>query len=149
MRRKGAKDLDPDVAKVFHRLVAQLLYISKRSRPDPAPAVPFLTTRVCKPNEDEWKKLRMVIEYLKQTINLPLVLKVDKSKPDVWSIDAAYVVHSDCKSHTGASFTMGWGSFVSFSCKQKLNCKSSCEAELIAVDDIIGHVLRLRHFLLA
>ena len=104
---------------------------------------------MCKPNEDDWKKLRMVIEYLKQTINLPLVLKVDKSKPDVWSIDAAYAVHSDCKSHSGASFTIGWSSFVSFSCKQKLNCKSSCEAELIAVDDFIGHVLRLRHFLLA
>ena len=81
--RKEAKDLDPENAKIFHRLVAQLLYISKRSRPDLAPAVPFLTTRVCKPNEDDWEKLRMVIEYLKQTLDLPLVLRVDKSKPDV------------------------------------------------------------------
>ena len=63
--RKESKDLDPDNAKIFHRLVAQLLYISKRSRPDLAPSVPFLTTRVCKPSEDDWKKLRMVIEYLK------------------------------------------------------------------------------------
>lgn len=81
---------------MFHRLVAQLLYISKESRADLAPAVPFLTTRVCKPNEDDWKRLRMVIEYLKQTINLPLILNVDKSKPDVWSIDAEYAVHADC-----------------------------------------------------
>ena len=108
-------------------MVAQLLYISKRSRPDLAPSVPFLTTRVCKPSEDDWKKLRMVIEYLKQTKDLPLILKVDKTKPDAWSIDAAYVVHADCKIHTGESFTMGHGSFLSISCKQKTNCKSSCE----------------------
>ena len=147
--RKEAKDLDPENAKIFHRLVAQLLYISKRCRPDLAPSVPFLTTRVSKPTEDDWKKLRMVIEYLKQTVDLPLILKVDKTKPDVWSIDAAYAVHADCKSHTGGSFTMGSGSFFSISCKQKTNCKSSCEAELVAVDDCIGSVLRIRHFLLA
>ena len=40
--RKEAKDLDPENAKIFHRLVAQLLYISKRCRPDLAPSVPFL-----------------------------------------------------------------------------------------------------------
>ena len=44
---------------------------------------------------------------------------------------------------------MGSGSFLSISCKQKTNCKSSCEAELVAVDDCIGSVLRVRHFLLA
>ena len=74
-----------------------------------------------------------------------LILKIDKTKPDVWSIDAAYAVHADCKSHTGGSFTMGHGSFLSISCKQKSNCKSSCEAELVAVDDCIGSVLRVRH----
>ena len=69
--KKEAKDLDPENAKIFHRLAAQLLYISKRSRPDIAPSVPLLTTRVSKPTEDDRKKLRMVIEYLKQTIDLP------------------------------------------------------------------------------
>ena len=142
--RKGAKDLDPENAKIFHRLVAQLLYISKRSNLTYAPSVPFLTTRVCKPSEDDWKKLRMVIEYLKQTIDSPLILKVDQTKPDVWSIDVAYAVHADCESHTGGSFTMRHGSFLSISCKQKTNCKSSCEAELITVDDCIGSVLRVR-----
>ena len=44
---------------------------------------------------------------------------------------------------------MGHGIFLSISCKQKTNCKSSCEAELVAVDDRIGSVLRVRHFLLA
>ena len=109
-------------------MVAQLLHISKRSRPDLAPSVHFLTTRVWKPSADDWKKLRMVIEYLDQTTNLPLILEVDKAKSDIWSIDAAYSVHADCKRHTVEAFTMGHGSFLSISCKKKTNCKSSCEA---------------------
>ena len=44
---------------------------------------------------------------------------------------------------------MGKGDFFIVSYKQKHNSKSSTEAELIAVDDCIGHVLRTRHFLLA
>ena len=95
------------VPRMFHRLVAQLLYISKRSRPYFPPIVPFLTYRVCKTGEDDWKKLRMVIEYLKQTVDMHLGLRVVKSKLDDLFIDAAYVVHTDCKSHTGASYTMG------------------------------------------
>ena len=80
---------------------------------------------------------------------MPLILKGDRKKPPTWSIDAVYSVHGDCKSHTGASFTMGAGSVFTVSCKQKVNTKSSTEAELVAVDDCIGHVLRIRHFLLA
>ena len=147
--RKEAKSLDPEHAATFHRVVALLLYVSKRARPDLAPAVPFLTTRVINPTEDDWKKLRNVIEYLRDTKDLALTLQVDKTKPDVWSVDAAYAVHADCRSHTGATYTMGKGSFMSISCKQKTMTKSSCEAELVAVDDVIGHILRLRHFLLA
>lgn len=44
--RKEANGIDPENAEVFHRLVAQLLYFSKRSEPDLAPTVPLLTTRV-------------------------------------------------------------------------------------------------------
>ena len=74
---------------------------------------------------------------------------MDKTKPDAWSIDAAYALHFDYKSHTGASFIMEQCSFLSISYKKKTNCKSSCEAELVVVDDCIWNVLRVRHFLLA
>ena len=50
--RNDAVPLDEERSKLCHRLVAQLLYIMERTRPDIAPAVPFLTTRVSKPTKD-------------------------------------------------------------------------------------------------
>ena len=63
-------------------------------------------------------------------------------------MDAAYSVHDDCKGHTGCLLTLGKGSLHTVSCKQKINSKISTEAELIAVDECIPHILRIRHFLL-
>ena len=64
-------------------------------------------------------------------------------------MDAAYGVYGDCKGQSGGSFTMGKGSIHTVSCKQKINTKSSTEAELVAVDDCLGHAIWMRHFLLA
>jgi len=57
--------------------------------------------------------------------------------------------HPDMKSHTGIYMTLGKGATYTTSCKQKLNTKSSTEAELVAVDDAMGQVLWTRHFLAA
>ena len=51
------------------------------------------------------------------------------------------------KSHTGIYMMLGKGATYTASCKQKLNTKSSTEAELVAVDDAMGQVLWTRHFL--
>jgi hypothetical protein len=56
-------------------------------------------------------------------------------------VDAAFAVHPDFKSHTGATMTMGDGAITSVSRKQKLNTRSSTAAEIVAVDDVIGSVL--------
>jgi hypothetical protein len=45
--------LDDEKKKEFHSTVAQLLYLSKRTRPNILTAVSFLTTRVQKPNIDD------------------------------------------------------------------------------------------------
>ena len=59
------------------------------------------------------------------------------------------MVHPDMKSHTGINMTIGKGATYTGSCKQKLNTKSSTEAKLVAVDDAMGQVLWIRHFLSA
>ena len=63
MDEKGKK-LDKRRVELFHRYVAKLLFISKRGRPDIQTAVAFLTTRVQFPDEDDWKKLLRMLQFL-------------------------------------------------------------------------------------
>jgi len=139
--------LSIDDAELFHRLVARLLFASKRGRPDIQVCVAFLCTRVKAPTEEDYKKLVYVISYLKNTIHLPLVVGADDSGTMIWNIDASYAVHPDCRSHTGASLTLGHGSLLSLSTKQKINTKSSTEAELVGVDDAMTFIMWMKHFI--
>ena len=52
----------------------------------------------------------------------------------------------DMKSHTGAVLTLGQGALLSFSSKQKINTKSSTEAELVGVDDAMSFVVWVKQF---
>ena len=53
------------------------------------------------------------------------------------------------KSHTGATLTFGKGVIKAISAKQKVNTRSSTEAELVAADDTIGAIEWTKHFLQA
>ena len=59
----------------------------------------------------------------------------------MWYVDAAFAVHTDFKSHTGAVMTFGQGAIQSLSRKQKLNTKSSTDAELVGADDAAVMIL--------
>ena len=65
-----------------------------------------------------------------------------------WWVDASFGVHPDLCSHTGATMSVGRGSTYSVSRKQKLNTRSSTEAELVRVNDAMSLVLWTRLFLL-
>ena len=52
-----AEKLSEDQASKYHHLVAKILYLAKRARPDLLLAVSFLCTRVTAPDVDDWKKL--------------------------------------------------------------------------------------------
>jgi Reverse transcriptase (RNA-dependent DNA polymerase) len=115
-----SEKLSPVRSELFHRLVAKLLYLSKRSRPDIQLAVAFLTTRVSCSTEEDWLKLHRVLLYLKGTLDLTLILGADSlTKMESW-VDAAYAVHPDMRSHTGGVISFGRGSVISKSIKQKL-----------------------------
>lgn len=126
---EGSLLLNNNKADIFHQTIAQQLFASKRARPDIQVCVAFLCTRVKSPTEEDYRKLAKVITYLSETIHLPLVIGSDGSGNMTWNVDASYAVHPDCRSHTGASLTLGNGSVLSLSSKQKVNTKSSTEAE--------------------
>jgi hypothetical protein len=139
--------LDEEDGNYFHTMTAKLLFLSKRARPDIQQAVAFLTTRVKKADTDDYKKLARVIKYLRAEPHLPLTLEADDTRIMKWWVDASFAVHPDMKSHTGATASLGRGSVYSASTRQKLNTKSSTEAELVAVDDVMPMVLWTRYFL--
>jgi hypothetical protein len=87
------------------------------------------------------------MKYLRGTNNLILSLEADKMHVIKWHVDASFAVHPDMKSHTGATMSLGKGSAYATSKPQKLNTKSSTEAELVGVDDVMAQVLWTRYFL--
>ena len=76
-----------------------------------------------------------VLGHIGDTIFLPLSLGWDETGNTHWCIDASFAVHDNMRSHAGAVMTLGKGAALSPSTKQKLNTKSSTEAELVGVDD--------------
>ena len=65
-----------------------------------------------------------------------------------WWIDASFAVHADYKSHTGACLSFGRGCPVNISSKQKINTRSSTEAELVSINDAMALVLWCRLFIM-
>ena len=127
--------------------MAKLLYLAKRGRSDILLAVSFLTTRVSCSTDQDWLKLRRILQYLNGTPALFLTLGADSlTKLNTW-VDAAYAVHQDMRSHTGAAISMGTGAFTCKSTKQKLNTKSSTEAEVVGASDFLPTTIWARMFL--
>jgi hypothetical protein len=139
--------LNKDEAELFHHVVAQLLFLCKRARPDIQTAVSFLCTRVQAPDCDDYKKLARVIKYLRGTTDMPLTLEADNTRIMRWWVDASYGVHADMKSHTGGVLSLGKGAVYGTSTRQKLNTKSSTEAELVGVNDVLPQALWTKYFL--
>ena len=82
-------------AKYFHRIVAMMLYITKRAWPDTALAIDFLTTQVRELDVKDWRKWAHLITYLKCTCELPLVLIAKSTGVLHWYVDALYTTHHD------------------------------------------------------
>ena len=139
--------LGKEKADIFHSVTAKLLYLEKRARPDIETAVAFLTTRVMAPNHDDWKKLRRVLLYLKCTLDDVRVLGCDDLHHVFMWVDAAFAVHPNMRSQTGGAMSMGWGLIHGKSSKQKLNTKSSTEAELVGVSEYIPYNIWLLNFM--
>ena len=108
-----AEILSENKAQEFHHITAQLLFLSVCARRDIQVAIAFLTTRVKKPNIDDWGKLKRVLKYLKGTKYMKLHLSIDDLSKIMWWVDVSDKTHKDCKGHTGAMMPLGGGAVIS------------------------------------
>jgi hypothetical protein len=144
---EDSPDLDSDKREIFHSITAKLLYVSQRARSDIAPTITFLCTRVSCSTQQDWLKLRRLLQYLNDSIHEPCILGADNLSSLMTWVDASYAVHSDMKSHTGGALSLGCGAIMCKSTKQKLNTKSSTEAETVGASDYLPNTIWARMFL--
>ena len=144
---ESSPKLSDEMSDYFHRVTARFLFAAKRARPDIQVAVAFLYTRVKCLTESDYHKLRRLVKYIPMSIHLHLIIRWDQSGELVWSVDASFAVHKDVRSHTGGCLSLGTGSLISMSMKQKLNTKSSTESELVGCDDCMNFMVWVKLFL--
>ena len=123
-------------------LVMSAMFAAKRTRPEILPPVCILASRVQTPTQHDMKCLMRVYEYLNGSLHLGLRFKPEKIELCYW-IDASYNLHADSRGHTGIVVTVGRNNAPIYvrSQKQKLNTRSSTEAELVAADEGVLHLL--------
>ena len=62
-------------------------------------------------------------------------------------VDASFAIHANKRSHTGGTISFGVGVVHAKSSKQKLNTKSSTEAELVGVSKYLPYHIWILNFL--
>jgi hypothetical protein len=139
--------LPQDESEAFHSTVAKLLFVSLRGRPDIILAVSFLCTRVSKSTSQDQRKLQRLLEYINGSLDLILTIGADNLHSIRTWVDASYAVHPDLKSHTGGVMSLGTGGLLCKSFKQKLNTKSSTEAELVGASDYLTNTIWTKMFM--
>jgi len=142
-----AEPLNEEEKAWFHTTVAKAYYLGKRVRPETLAALAFLVTRVSSPTQQDKAKLIRLLQYLNGTRKLGLTLGGDQDITIMASVDASYGVHGDFKSHTGCVIGVGRGVIYAKSGKQRINTKSSTEAELVGLSDMIGQITWTRNLL--
>ena len=78
---------------------------------------------------------------------MKLYLRADSLNMIQWWFDVLYGTHWYFKSHTGEVMLMGAGEIMIFSRKQKLNIRSSTEAELVGISYSLGLMMCNKYFM--
>ena len=82
--------VDQKRAQLFHIYVAKTLFLRKPARPDLQIAAAFLTTRVKGLNEDKYKKLIRMMQFIQATKDDCLTLSANSLHTVRWWVDASY-----------------------------------------------------------
>ena len=142
-----SKELPKAERELFHTFVAKGLFLCMRGRPDIQPAIALLATRVRNPTDQDNEKLERLLGYLMATEEDVIRLKINPEAGIKWYVDASFAVHNDMRSHTAAVMTLGEGAIYATCTKQKINTRSSTEAELVSMDNVLAKVLWIKRLI--
>ncbi len=123
------------------------MYLCKRAHPDIEQVLSYLCTRVSGPTIADQFKLDRLLDFLRDTLDDRRVIGALSLEELLTWVDASFAVHPDSRSRTGGTVSFGIGVIHSKSMKQKLNTKSSTEAELVGVSDYLLYHIWLINFL--
>lgn len=138
--------LPQNLKRKFHRIVAKLLFVSKRVRPDLLLVISYLSTRVSEPTCYDWLKLVRCVRYLRNTRKLCLILKPSELKIIAY-IDASFNSYGNGIGQSGSVITIGDAPISFRSTKQKIVTKSSAEAELYALAEEGSRVIGMKNIM--
>jgi hypothetical protein len=140
-------DLLDDQKVTSHAATPALEDLFDPVRPDLLTAETYLTTRTVGPTANDQMKLERVLRYLNASKELDIGFSSGGVFGVVAYVDASYGVHPDYRSHTGLVLKVGGAIIFVKSSKQKINTKSSTEAELVDVSDSLSQALWTRELL--
>jgi hypothetical protein len=135
--------------KVFRSVTMSVSFLAGRTRPDLKTCVSFLSTRCTCATKQDALKLTRLLQYINSTKDMGLVLKPAKTMHLTLYVDASFGTCPETRrSRTGWILFLGDSSYVaSRSQMQKCVTRSSCEAELVALDNGLSILLWARKLL--
>jgi hypothetical protein len=133
---------------VFRSIVMSLLYLARRTRPDVLFHVSWLTTRMKSPTQQDLRKLHHVLQYLNGTRNVGLrLVPRDEESGLTAMVDSSHGLHQTGHGHWGLCIFFYGMCVLCVSRKLKLVCRSSCESEMLGVNEGGVYVLFIRELL--
>ena len=141
----------PIDSKEFKSDLMKIAYLSIRTRPDMRFVVGYLATKSCSPTKHDQVCLDHLYAYLNATKEYSM--RISPSDISITAyVDASFAIHKDGMGHTGIYIHMGSsynsGPLYCQSSKQKLLGMNSTECELIALNDALFTILRIKKTLL-
>ena len=126
--------------------VMKFLYLATRTRPDLLYATAVLASRANNPTVDDFNKLSRMAQHVHATSGDTIRFSHEGNFEITGFADASFASHSDAKGHSGYAIFIDdiSAAIACKSIKQRSVAHSSMEAELIALHDMLRHILWVR-----
>lgn len=144
-RSYNAKSKPYDSTK-YKSEVMKFLYLATRTRPDLLYATAVLASRANNPSVDDFNKLTRMAQFVHATSGDTLRFSSEGEFEITGFADASFASHPDAKGHSGYAIFIDdiSAAIACKSIKQRSVAHSSMEAELIALHDMLRHILWVR-----